>query len=401
MSKSAEFTKIQSFLNAKLRKLIKEITNPEILYELKKMSIIAVTQLKFNKLGKSFEWLNFNFMQLIFRKEEKAIKMAYASKFINLLMTNFETMSTFLLHYQNIRLNNTKLELEELKNILCLHDKNVVILRTISFDYYIYCSSCKPDVPVDHESSKEIRRRAFITDKNACIVSADFIDKKEVKIQIQPNLFNDQATSFYVEFIKNIPACIKHSKNFMDFCQSDKFFDIIFKQEENIFAQTDYHFEYIIKNIQESGLAEDVKTAFFEKLLDRLFDMTRLYCQKSDAMKCQFHLVNMITTYGMKVRNNVVSNGNKFIPDAERISLKCIKMLTYFVVLKDSDVRGVAVNSMFRMLESNGFVLHTFINWYKTSIIEHMTKLCLVNSLDDSNPSAFLNTLINVRSTLF
>jgi len=400
MSKSAEFTKIQSFLNVKLRKLINEITNTATLNNLKRTSIIAVTLLKFNKLGKSFEWLNFNLMQLIFKKEEKVIKQFYAGRFINLLMTNFETMSTFLLHYQNIRLNNTKLELEELKNILCLHDKNVVILRTISFEYFIYCSSCKPDDPVDNEDSKEIRRRAYITDKNACIVSADFIDKKEVKIQIQPNLFNDQETPFYIEFIKNIPACIKHSKNFMDFCQSEKFFDIIFKQEEKIFAQTDYHFEYIIKNIQESGLAEEVKTAFFEKLLDKLFHLTRLYCQKSDVMKCQFHLVNMISTYGMRVRNNVASNGNQFIPDDERINLKCMKLLTYFVVLKDSDVKGVAVNSMFRMLEYNGFVLHTFINWYKTNVVEHITKLCLVNSLNDTNPSTFLNTFINVSMKL-
>ncbi|CAG9804809.1 unnamed protein product [Chironomus riparius] len=394
-SKSAEYIKIQSFLNLKLKQLVQETPNGSVLDELKILAITAVTQMKFNKLGKSFEWLNLNLMQLIFKKEDKFIKKAYANRFINLLMTNFETMSTYLLHYQNIRLNNTKLELEELRNILCLHDKNVVIMKTISNNFFVFCSSCKPEIPIDHENSKEIRLRSLINDKKACIVSADFIDKKEVKIQIQPNLFNDQETLFYVEFIKNIPACIKHSKNFMDFCQSDRFFDIIFRHDENVFAQTDYHFEFIMKNIQESGLAEEVKTAFFEKLLDKLFELTTIYCQKSDVMKCQYHVVNMIGTYGMTVRNNVATYGNKFIPDVERISLKCIKMFIYFVVLKKSDVRGVAVNSMFRMLEYNGLVLDKFINWYKTSIIEHITKLCLLNSLEDSNLSTFLNSLIN------
>lgn len=391
-----ESTKIRSFLNPKITKLISEIIEKEMRNELKILAITAVTQMKFNKLGKSFEWLNFNLMKLIFNSEEKFIQEAYTSRYINLLMTNFENMSTYLIHYQHIRLNNTKLELEELKHILCLHDNNVVILRTITFEYYIYCSTCKPDVPIAHENSKEIRWRSFITDKKAIIVSADFIDKKEVKIQIQPELFNNQETVFFTQFIKNIPACIKHSKNFMNFCQNDQFFDIIFKHDETIFAQTDYHLQYIIKNIQESGLDENVKTAFFEKLLEKLFQLTTMYSQKSKVMKSQFHVVNMIATYGMYVRNGVATYGNKFIADVERINLKCIKLLTYFVVLKDSDMKGVAVNSMFRMLEFNGFFMDRFFNWYKTGILENITKLCLLNSFDDSNTSSFMNSFVNV-----
>lgn len=403
IGKSKEYTKIHTYVNLKMKKFLIEFSaDTHSLNKLKFETISGLTLLRFSKLGKTFEWLHFNLMQIILKKEDKVIQRSYVSKFINLLMTNFDTMATYLLHYQNIRLNNTNLELEEVKNILCLHDKNVVIVRFMTFDYHVFCSDCDKQAvnrivtAIQGDDSKSNQRHAYIMDKKACIISSNFIDTKDVKLQINPNILKDKDVLFITEFIRNIPACVKHAKSFTDFCLNDQFLNVLFKRDDQILAQADYHLQNIITSIQKSTLKDEAKNVFFGKMLQQLFEMTLEYSQKSNVPKIQYHVVNLVATFGKTVRSNLSSYDNKYIEDVERISLKCLKLLVYFIILNESDVKGVAVNSMHRMLEHNELVLHIFFNWYKTNILEHVIRLCLLNSLGDSTHQVFLNSFFNV-----
>lgn len=396
-NKSADFTRIKSFVSAGMRNFLANPANCDQLNFLKNTSIKAITHFKFIKLGKPFEWLNFNIMQLIFKREPENIQKYFADGFVNLLMTNLETMSTYLLHYQNIRLKNASSDLDELKNVLCLHDNNAIILMTINRDYYVFCGRCKPKAPIQlNENDKEVRYRNYITSKNACIISSDFIDKRAGKIVIPSKITGSRELSFCAQFIKNIPACIRHSRNFAEFCLKDEFLDFIFAQDEKTLSATDDNLEEIIVSIHELNFDENLKIEIYSKMFKKLFDNTLIYNQKASFTKIQYHIVNMITTYGMLVGS--YANNKSFISEKEIVCLKCMKLLIFFILSKDSEVKGVATNSMFRMLGHNNISLEPFIEWYKTNIFEHVIKLCLINCLDDPNPSAFFYAIVNVMN---
>lgn len=398
VNKSHEFKKMQSCLSSSLISFVQK-NPPDFQKALKLESIKLIAQLKFNKISSTSMWLGNSICRFILMQEEKEIQLAFVKRFKDVLISNMEAMPTFINLYQNIRLNKTmKLEFEELRDILCLNDKDVMLLRNNSFEYQVFCNQCEqePDATFPREENMSVRRKveiwmAHVSRMKSILISTDAANVAKIsKIQINSLILNNQNVEFCTAFIKNIPACIKHTHltELFRVKSGDEFFKIILQNDKKLLKRTDFYFKRIIVSIQKSNVEDRVKTAVFERLLVQLLELTKICCRKTGIKSTQYHVANMVATFGTYVRNDVATYGNKVMNDAESVSLSCLELLTYFMIINESEIKGVAGNLALRLLEANGIVFGTFINWHKKLYLQHVIRLCLMNTADCETPKS-------------
>jgi hypothetical protein len=406
MNKSPEFKKLQSSMTHGM-KLLSSGLSIDSLFAFKCESIRLIAQLRFNKINSTSMWLRNSFMRLIFTSEKENIQLVFIRHLKDLLITNMELMGVFLGLYQSLRLDkDTTLEMIELRNVLCLHDNDVIVLRTRSSTYEIFCNKCPPISDAfpptsDRSSESEIEQSlAYATKFKSVIVSTSSMDTNNTKIIINPILLENKSHAFYAAFIKNIPACIEHSKQFEGIFDNygEELINILFKDNaEEIIMHTNFNMERIILGAQKSKMDAETVRQFFDSLLEKLHLLAIDFGQLSNKTAIQYYIVNIILACGMNVGTASPFKNKDMIPNVERVSLKCFKLLAYFMILRQSEVKSTAVNAMYRMLTHNGMTFTKFLNWYKTPILEHITAVCLSTSIENCTFGQTFNNVSHLK----
>ncbi|KAG5680126.1 hypothetical protein PVAND_009651 [Polypedilum vanderplanki] len=382
MNKSAEFKKMQNASSHGMKMFSKGLSLSEQ-FEFKRECIRLFAQLRLNKINSTSMWLKSSFMRLVFTEEGKDVQFVFLQYFKDMLITNFEVIESFLSLYQSLRLNQSDiLQIKELKDILCLTDKNVIILKTRKNTYDVLCEKCSND---SNEMHVVDRYLMYISKHKSYLMSICSFDK-DLNISINSNLLNDKTNEFYAHFIKNIPPSIEHSIDFIEVIDNkgEILFNIILKMDENILKETNFYQKNIILSIQRSKLSDNNIRLLFENFLEKFSELTLQSCQNSGNLSIQYYIANMIATLGSNMKNSILN--------IEKVSLKCLKLLIYFMIIGELEVKGVAINLAFRMLEQNGIIFQTFLNWYKKSLLDIICTLCLSISLDEEN---FTQNLFN------
>lgn len=404
ISERNEFMRIKLNLTHNIKNFIMNLTNDEKNLDLlKRDSLKMLCYLNFSKISSFASWIAVHTIHITLTTEKSKNQAILLKNYKNLLINNHHDISTYLNIYQKNRLDrNSSLELNELKKINCLTNKDTLITKTASSNYIIYCSGCNHQNHryMHDKSQSEVKKiLTYLKVSRTCLISSKTQESSVQKLKIYPSIFMNQNTTFIERFIKSVPSCIIHSSNFVKTFNrgNNRLLDMILMEDEKVLVESDFYLESIVLCVINSDSTEDIKDEFFEKFLKRLFEMTLTCCRKSNYGKIQFHLSNIITSYGGTLMRFYSNNGIDDTSHVDEVALKCFKLLMYFAIMPESDVKGTSVANAVRMLEGAGITIDLFLNWYRKPFLEHVISLCLFASLsEDDERQTFFKIFENV-----
>jgi hypothetical protein len=370
---SKEFKEIQRVLSINLKQFI-EKRDVNQLTNLKLKTINSIPYLMLSKIGNIGTWLGTTITRSILRQEEPVIVERFAKKFKDILISNADAINQYLQAYRE-NVNSCV----EFKWILCLQDKDVIVVKRTSppnyskaQSYDIFCKSC-------NQLTTNTNRDQLLTrmkKSKGNIISVD-------KIDVNNKLFIDFRQLFitpeaHKHFVHSIKTCITHNREFPKIFESDDgkaLLDVILNDVEEILFEAEQCLDSIIKSVfNTEHLSIATKKNFFSMLYERVTNGVNLSSRNSFSCEIQKSYASLMTTIGCNAK--LILSGNEIL----QLVINCFLSLTVMILGKDAQLRGHVVELSIKMLKCNGLELSQAFQWYQ-HLIEGVSESCLIECM--------------------
>lgn len=385
-----EFKDIRKILSPNLL-LYTDKKSDNQLTKLKLKMIASIPYLQLSKCGQIGNWLGTTVTRLIFTKEKNLqVAEKFTGKFKDLLISN----SDFINPYLQIYKDNVSTCIE-LKWILCLQDKNVVVIKRLTppnfskeQSYDIFCKSCNQPDPQTKNSELLLAR---MKESKGTIFSIDEINVTEkLSIDYEHILITPQS---HKHFVRSIKTCIVHNGNFPQIIEVDdgvSLMNIILKRDEDILFHTEQCLDSIIKSIVNSQFSR--KESFFSLLFKTVAMHINEALKNSLSMQIQKSYAGMMATIACNAELIPLEN-KEIIFKKEVLVVNSLLATTALIVGNGTPLRGALVELTTKMLRENGMEFSQALQWYQV-LIEGVSNGCLIECI--RSDMDFLNVLRNV-----
>jgi hypothetical protein len=400
LKNASEFKKLKSLIPESVMHFTKQ---SHLLPNLKCQSIEIMSRLNFTKISKSAVWLITNLMRIVLKQEERMVQDVLLKNFKVFLLNNFELLPSLMTLYQNEHLNRfSVIEIQELKEVICLQNQNVIIMKCTKYSQYlrvnytVFCNECdrKENLILYDKANALDRILAYMLDtKSHMIIWSSSNNKKSVKkLEINPDtIFAKDSQSLNLDFSKTFHACMKHTKSFTDWIidHSAKVFEWLFSQNQQFINEGQYVLNKIIAALNDCEVPFERRKKFYEDLFKTIESLSNKYCEDQNHSNYQLSIVKLISAYAI----NLPSAEESFIESdcLEDILLRCLKLM-----IKHSTC-DIVMTEILRMFEAHHINFEQFFNWYRKEIMTFLTELCFYRCYDTSHsPRSFGSYLRHV-----
>lgn len=404
-SKQLGFQKVMTLLPVTINTFF-EVPMPDKFQEkFQCESIAALSSLEIRRMGVSCWDLIKTIVEYVTSQSNVVLKETLCSNLTNFCINNIQRNSTqlkttkdsdefafFLDVYQKLLKDKTisSAFLKPLSNILCLTGGNFMTIKLLSnedvLSYLIICNDCQLAL-IEHSKDSRCddlhRQMTYLKESKGVLISSDDFANKKMILMIDTLEMFSKPKEFIICLIPSIPSLLSHSRRTTMWIQSDKgsaFFKSIFIKNEEVLMVLKDNLKEIIGNIRAKDFGSDLKIVL-NNCLVQIAEIVQWTSYDKDK-NLQSITINLLFIYA----TNVID---------ENVMVKCLKMLTNYIVQTDSQVIGEASLLALEVAKRYGAPLIQLFNWHKTFIMRHVFNYMLTNLFAYKNP--LLDSMINVR----